>query len=598
MASPYTQDKRIASFSTPLGKDVLVLRKFHGTEGMNELFEFRVEAVTTERHLNFDRAVGDHCTLSARTAAGGARYFNGMLTEVQLLNEEDEGIVYRLVLRPWLWLLSKTRDSLIFHNKTAPDIISEVFKKHRFADYENHLSGDYPELEYCVQYRESDMDFVRRLMEQHGIGFYFRHKNGGHTLVMSDGTPAYQPVPGEKRPFIAVEKYHQREGEHFYQWATERRFTTGQVTLNDYDFKRPNAHLKAEHSADAASKNAKLEIYDYPGKYVERGHGADYARWQLEAARAADGLFEALGDCLSCGPGSLVTLSGHPDKVQNRRYLAVRCSHAFVAEAYRSRKQLEEQSYRGAYTFMDASRPYAPEAVTPKPYIRGPQTAVVVGDGEIDCDKYGRIKVRFHWDRKNDQSVRVRVAQVWASSGWGGIFIPRVGMEVIINFLEGDPDRPIVVGCVYNDDNMPPYDLPGEKNVAGWKSESTKGGGGYNEIAMDDTKGNELLRAHAQRDAETMVENDERREVKNNRKTDIGVNDTLNVGNELYIEANSKITLKVGESTLVIDPVSITLKSVNITASAQANLETSSKALAKHTADATMTIRGAMIFIN
>lgn len=599
MVSAYTQDTRLGSFKTPLGENKLVLQQFTATEAMSDLFEFRIAAISGEGELDFDKAIGRNCTLTMKTIDGESRYFDGLLTEAQLIAGDDEGLVYLLILRPWLWLLSKRRNSLIFHDKTAPEIIKEVFNRHAgVARFEQALSKSYPKLEYCVQYRESDMDFARRLMEEHGISFHFRHEPGKHTLVMGDGMLAYKPIPGGKRPFVIVEKRHQRETEHFFTWFPARKLTIGQVILNDYDFKRPAASMLCACSGDAKHANGMLEDYDYPGRYVEEQAGNGYAQARLDSARATDGRFHAEGDCLSCTPGSLMTLTDHPLTSHNRKYLALRCTHTFSSQAYRSKRQIAQEDYRGDYEFIDLERAYAPEAVTSKPYLRGPQTAVVVGDGEIDCDKYGRIKVQFHWDRENDHSMWVRVAQVWASDKWGGVFIPRVGMEVIVDFLEGDPDRPIIVGCVYNAQNMPPYDLPGQKNLAGWKSNSTAGGDGYNEIVMDDTKGDELLRIHAQHDLDTTVEHDERRLVRHDRETTIDVDDTLNVGNELFIEAKSKITLKVGNSTLVMDPTSITLKSLNITTEADANLETNSKGLAKHNADGMMTITSVLININ
>ncbi|WEX10878.1 type VI secretion system tip protein TssI/VgrG [Chelativorans sp. AA-79] len=597
--SPYTQESRVGNFKTPLGTDKLVLRRFDGIEGMNELFEYHIEAITTDQTIDFGQAIGGNCSLALKTVDGGTRYFDGILTEVVLVEETTEGLVYDLTLRPWLWLLSKTRNSLIFHNQSAPEIIQQIFGKHSgLARFEALLSRSYPTLEYCVQYRESDLAFARRLMEQHGINFHFRHEEGKHTLVLGDGARAYDPIAGDTRPFIGIVKRHQRESEHFHHWAPERRFTTGRVTLNDYDFKRPSANLRSERTGDAQHRNAHLEEYDYPGKYKVESNGQDYARWRLEGIRAADGHFHAAGDCVSCTPGQLVTLTNHPNGVHNKKYLALRCVHAFRTEAYRSvSATADEPAYDGRYEFIDATRPYAPEPVTPKPYLRGPQTALVVGSGEIDCDEFGRVTVRFFWDRNNDQSMRARVAQVWASEQWGGLFTPRVGMEVIVDFLEGDPDHPIVIGCVYNGTNTPPY-LPGEENISGWKSNSTPGGGGYNEFIMDDTAGDELVRLHAQRDLESTIENDERRTIGNDRTTTIGHNDTLTVGNNIMIEAGSQITLKVGGSTIVIDSTSITLKSMNVTGHATGHLETKSDATASHKASGPMEIRGLIVNVN
>ena len=613
----YTQDKRIGQFDTPLGKDKLVLRRFDGTEGMNELFEFRIEAIATESQIDFDKIIGKNCTLTMRTIDGGEREFDGILTEVQLLGGNTEGLIYRLALRPWLWLLSKRIDTRIFHNQTAPEIISKVFSKgpaSAFAKFEMSLTKTYPEMEYTVHYRESDMGFVCRLMEQHGITFHFRHEKGSHTLILGDSKSSYKPIPGNKRAYIPVEARHRRQEEHLFHWTPERRFTSGNVTLNDYDFKRPTASLISEKTGTAKYAHGNLEIYDYPGKFVQENDGKTYANVRLDMERAGDGHFLAAGDCVSCAPGHLMELDGHPQDDQNEQYLALRCIHSFVAEAYRSTRSGDNPSYHGNYEFARSDKPYAPPIVTEKPFVHGPHTATVIGEGEIDCDEHGRILVRYHWDRHEDKSMRVRVGQVWASQKWGGMYIPRVGMEVIVDHLEGDPDKPIIVGCVYNGDNKPPYDLPGSKNIAGWKSNSTPGGGGYNEFIMDDTKGNELVRMHAQYDLDSTVENDERRLVKNDRKTEVkhdetgkvgnnrkvrvDVNETLDVGQEILIEAGMKLTLKVGASTIVMDNMSITVTSPTVEVKASSMFKSQAGMISQHDGGASMVLQAGIIKIN
>ncbi len=599
MASPYTQAQRIGRLETPLGKDRLVFASFEGTEGLSQLFEYRIEAISTEKRiLGFDDAIGKHCTLTMSTVGGGERFFDGMLAEACWMGTRVEGNVYELILRPWLWMLSKRVNSLIFHEQTAPQIIQQIFGEHGgLADFQQSLSRNYPTLEYCAQYRESDMDFVCRLMEEHGISYHFRHSQGAHKLVMGDGASAYLPVPEVARPFIAVPGRHRREVEHLSLWRPQRKFTTGKVAMTDYDFKKPSANMKAEKSGDAAYEHGKLESYVYPGRYVNQGDGNDYAQVQLDMKRAEDSHIHAEGDCASLYPGSLVNLVDHPDGSQNRQYLVLRSEHRFSGESYRSGTGSAEV-YTGTYEFMSSDKPFAPPSTTPKPYIRGPQTAKVVGDGEVDCDKYGRILVRFHWDRKTDKSRRVRVAQVFAGQNWGAIFTPRVGMEVLVDFLEGDPDQPIITGCVYNGDNMPPFGLPGSKNISGWKSNSTTGGGGYNEFVMDDSKGSELVRFHSQKDLDGTVENDEKRRIKNDRESKIDNNDTLDVGNELLIKAKNKITIVVGKSSITIDQMSIKIESKNVEIEAGMQFKSNSKMLSQHEAGATMIINGKIVKIN
>lgn len=573
MASPHKQERRFGELHTPLGENKLVLRRFDGVEAVSELFEYRVEALSHKVEPNFDRIIGRNCTLELK--AEGSRYFDGILTEAQLIGIEHEDFIYRLVLRPWLWMMSKRTNCLIFHEMTAPQIIAKIFDENRgFAHYEQILSENYQVKEYCVQYRESDMAFVCRLMEENGISYHFIHEKGKHTLVMGDGVSAYKQVPGSKRKYIPTEAKHWREAEHFNIWRPERKFTAGKTTLEEYDFKNPTTELRVEKTNASDYANGELELFDYPGKYVEEGDGKNLAQWWLESEQATDQHFFASGNCLTCPPGYLMTLSDHPNSRYNEEHLILRAIHSYSAQYYGTTSRLDSDGYHASHELMSSRRPYAPPLVTPPPHVHGPQTATVVGDGDIDCDEYGRILVRFHWDRADDQSMRVRVGQVWASQNWGGIFIPRVGMEVIVDHLEGDPDQPIVIGCVYNDDNMPPYDLPGEKNKAGWKSQSTPYGSGYNEFVMDDTTGDELVRLHAERDLESKIENDERRDVGMNRKTKIGIKDTLDVGMQLNITAGMQISMTVGASTIVMTPASISITSpvVNVTATSAMNL--------------------------
>lgn len=611
MANSYRQDTRVGELKTPLGKDTLVLVRFDGVEGVSEPFEYRIEALSSRENIDFDGAIGKHCTLVMNTIDNRKRYFDGILTEVQWMGIRDGGFLYRLVLRPWLWVLSQRRNSLIFHNKTAPEIISLIFGKHAgLANFDQAgLSKPYPQLEYTVQYRESDMAFVCRLMEHHGISYMFEHTDGAHKLILFDTVSGRDPIPGGQRPYYPLTGQYRRDEEHFYHWIPERRLTTGKTTLNDYEFKTPSAQLLVERTGDAAYEHGKLESYDYPGKYVKQQQGSTYVQSRLDMERASDGRFLASGDCIGCAPGMLVELAKHPTKELNKTYFALRCTHSFLAEAYSSGAIADSsETYQGNYEFLRADRSYAPPVVTEKPFVHGPQTAKVVGPKgeEIHCDEFGRILVRFHWDRENDNSMWCRVAQVWAGRNWGGVFIPRIGMEVVVEFLEGDPDQPLVVGCVYNGDNKPPFDLPGNKNINGWKSNSTIGGDGYNELVFDDTKTKEVIRAHAQRDLDTTVENDERRtihhdrkttidndethKVGKDRKTNIGKNDKLDVGDTLTIEAGKQITLKVGGSEIVIDGQSITVKALHV--------GTKGMVTAKHEAAATLTVKGGMVLIN
>ena len=584
MALVLKQKSHIAELKTPLGKDELVLTRFVGSEGLSELFTFDIEALSETENINFDQALGSKCTVSV-TSHDRTRHFNGMLVEAQWTGTRENYFSYHLVLRPWLWLLSRVSDCRIFAEMKAPDIIAEIFSKHGFANYEKKLSDEnYKQLEYYVQYRETDLDFVTRVMEEFGIYYFFKHEDGQHTLVLSDSSSSHAPVPGgDTFPYRPRSASRSRE-EHLRHWVPVRRFNTGRVVLKDYDYFKPTAPLISESESASSYENSKLETFDYPGRYVETSDGDRFAKVRLEAEQASDNRRQGSGIAPSLFPGALMKFKEHPaGSSQNKEYLILRASHSLSSEWYRTgAPPSTEESYSGSYEFLPSDQPFRSLIYTPKPVIRGPQTAKVVGDGEIDIDEYGRILVQFHWDRKKDQSRRVRIGQVWSGKKWGGIFIPRVGMEVIVEFLEGDPDQPLVVGTVYNKDYMPPYDLPGDKNIAGWKSRSTTGGGeeDYNELIFDDTDGSELIRIHAQKDMTTTVENDRTTTVENNDDQTVNRNRTIQVDGMhtelvngiMTIESRTMIVLKVGMSSITMTPGSIAINSVAISLTGSASI--------------------------
>jgi len=341
-----------------------------------------------------------------------------------------------------------------------------------------------------------------------------------------------------------------------------------------------------------------LEVFDSPGRYANPGDGNKKAQAWRDMERSRDHHFHAEGDCVSCFPGGLLTVEDLSKSGLDGEYLALSCRHRYASQSYRTGgSESLPHAYEGHYEFIKSDKTYAPPRVTPKAIIPGHQTAKVVGDGDIDVDEYGRILVRFHWDQEQDQSRRCRVAQVWAGKQWGGMFTPRVGMEVLVAFLEGDPDQPYIVGALYNDKHMPPYDLPGEKTKSGWKSNSTTSNSGYNEFIFDDKDDNELVRLHAQRDLEAVVENDESRTVKKDRTTEITENDTKHVGQVLKVTADMKIELICGESKITMEPAKITIESIMIEIEAKAALNTKGLS-AEHAADAIMNIHAALVKIN
>jgi type VI secretion system secreted protein VgrG len=516
-----SQASHAAALKTPLGDNVLALNSFSGREGLSEPFEIQIEALSKQENVDFDKAIGQACTVSLKTYEQKQRFFCGILTHAQWtgseVGDDQEYFRYRLVLRPWFWLLAHRANCRIFLDKNVKDIIQQVFTDAGFSsgtDFKFRTTGNYDKIKYCVQYRESDFAFVSRLMEQYGIYYYFEHQDGQHTMVLADSRASHSAVKDlAKVNFHIQTDAYLRVEQQIDSWISDRRFSTGKIEFNDYDYLKPPKQLRASKEASENYTRSRFEIYDYPGKYDEQDKGKQFAQFRLEAEQALDRRRYAGGDAPSLFAGGLVTLDKHPTSAENKEYLIVRASHAYGVQLYGS-GQSGTAGYSGQYDFLPSDRPFRSLPLTPKPRICGIQTAKVVAkkgeDGEeISTDEHGHIWVQFYWDREPQKSCPIRVSQSWASKQWGEQFIPRIGMEVVIEFLEGDPDRPLVTGCVYNGDNKHPYTLPDDKTQSGVKSDSSKGHNGYNEFMFEDKKGDELVRMHAQKDHDVTVRNAE-----------------------------------------------------------------------------------------
>ena len=663
MALDLSQQNRRGKLYSKLADDTFGLLRFDGTDSINDLFEYRVEAVTALEVVDFDRLIGTNMTVEIEGRDKVMQYFDGIVTDTQWVGIQGDGLHYRFVLRPWMWLASQRRTQRIYHEKTAPEIIKDVLSAYA-SEIADDLSGSYETLEYTVQYRETDLSFVRRLMERYGINFYFHHEKGKHTLALFDEND--QALSIGTRPFITSQGANEAE-EHFWAFGAKRQLATAAVKVQGYNFTAPTQKMDAAQTVQTGHAHGALESYDYPGRHGDEGGARQEAKVRSRQERIRDTHYVGQGHVEALKAGYSMTLGGtHPDGLHGKDYLCIRAHHVYVGENFGSGgRVMQKESFRGNYEFLPIDVPCVPERKTFDTRMPGPQTARVVGGAgdEIDVDQYGRILVQFHWDMGGARSMRCRVAQVWAGNGWGAIFTPRIGMEVIVDFIEGDPDQPIVIGCVYNGDNMPPYGLPGEKNISGWKSDSTTGGGGYNEYIFDDTQGEELIRQHAQKDMHTKVLNDETREVDHDRTTTIGHDETRHVKNDekhtidkdstwlvkgnrktdvlgtekltvvgktdikcnddITIDSDTKITLKVKNSTIVLDPMNIKLAADmlidlqakmdlkmkgDMTALLEGGLQTKVKAgmdlttesnlMATHKAGAIMTIQGALVKIN
>lgn len=537
--SDLSQDERVGVLTTALGDVKLALSRFDGGEALSELFEFRIEAVSESPNIDFNEALGKSVTVKLKTADGKDRYFNGLLAEARWAGSRDSLHAYQLIIRPWLWLLSLTQDCRIFQNLQVPAIIKKVFTDRGLTDFREALQSSYPTLEYCVQYRETDFAFVSRLMEQWGIYYFFEYEDGKHTMVLADMKASHNPAPGlSEVDFIPTVEAGRRAVQHLEDWLRGRSVESGSFKLNEYDYNSPGANLLVDSDKPGGYAHDSMEMYDYPGEYAQRGDGETLVKVEAEAAQSLDDRRTATGTAMSLFPGSLVTLQKHPVGSENQEYLVVGCSHFFDGQRYRSGGAGGQPGYSANFEFTPSSRQFRAELNTDRPHIAGVQSALVVGKQgeEIDVDEQGRICVQFYWDRKKKASRRVRVAQFWAGSHRGAMFLPRIGDEVLVQYEEGNPDRPIVIGSVYNGSNPIPSQLPARKTHSGILTKSSKNSSGYNMLLFEDAVGQEYIKLRSEKDLMFKAMNNEQRTILNSQTEQVGGDETITVG-DMTIEA-------------------------------------------------------------
>ncbi len=548
------QQSRLVQVDSPLGGDVLLLQSMEGSEELGRLFHYELDLASENRAIKFDQLLGKPMGLAMELYDGGKRYFHGIACSCRQLTGSGQFAGYRVSLRPWFWLLTRTSDCRIFQNKTVPDIIKQVFRDLGFSDFEDSLSGSYREWEYCVQYRETSFDFVSRLMEQEGIYYYFRHEKARHVLVLADAYGAHATVDNYASvPFYPPDQ-QMRERDHFYDWQLAREVQPGSLALNDYDFQRPGASLEVRSSVSRGHSNGDHPLYDYPGEYVQSKDGEHYARTRIEAIHSQFERVQLRGRARGLGSGHLFKLTGYERDDQNREYLVVVARYQIRQEPYESGFEDTSEQFVSELDCMDASQAFRPLPLTARPIVQGPQTALVVGPGgeEIWTDQYGRVKVHFYWDRHDqsneNSSCWMRVSQAWAGKNWGAVQIPRIGQEVIVSFLEGDPDRPIITGRVYNAEQTVPYELPANATQSGVKSRSSKEGSpaNFNEIRMEDKKGAEQLFIHAEKNQDIEVENDESHWVGHDRSKTIDNDETVHVKHDRTETVDNNETISIG----------------------------------------------------
>jgi type VI secretion system secreted protein VgrG len=521
---PLQQHRQVA-ITTALGPDALVLNRFTVHERMNAPFDLQAELAAVDGSVDYNKIVGNKATIRLELGAKGTRYFNGYISRFVQTPACGGYARYQATIVPWLWLLARTADCRVFQRKSVPDIAEEVFGKDLFGSefYELRTSDSYPARRYCVQYRETDFHFVNRLLEAEGIYYWFEHKDGKHKLVLADGIGGSQPAPGyESLDFIEAQQGAKATRDAVTQWVMERQVEPVSYMLKDYDFKKPAQPLEANHDVSRQHGMARFAVYDFPGDYFEPDQAQRLARLRLEELQARHDLLQGATSARGLAAGAVFELHKHPRADQNRKYLITDLTLSVDAGEFASGGGGDE-FFNCHFTAIPSNTQYRPPRLTPKPLIQGIQTATVVGPAgeEIHTDKYGRVKVQFHWDRygKSDEnsSCWVRVAQALAGKKWGAICIPRMGQEVVVEFLEGDPDRPLITGSVYNDEQQVPYGLPAEKTKSAIKSNSSLGGLGFNEIRFEDSKGKEQVFIHAERNLDLRVKNDEMERVIGNR---------------------------------------------------------------------------------
>jgi type VI secretion system secreted protein VgrG len=551
----FKQLSRLAKITSPLGPDALLLKDMGGGEELGRLFNYELQLHSLDNAIDLNQLLGKPLCLSLQLDGGGERHFHGIVARCSQNVDQGQFASYQATLRPWLWLLTRTSDCRIFQNLTIPQIIKQVFRDLGFSDFEDALSRPYREWEYCVQYRETSFDFVSRLMEQEGIYYFFRHEQGRHVLVLADAYGAHTSVPGYASVPYYPKNEQQRERDHIHDWHLAQEVQPGSLELNDYDFQRPSARIDVRSAMPRPHTAGDYPLYDYPGTYVQSEDGEHYARTRIEALQTLHEQVELAGNARGLGPGHLFSLTGFSRQDQNREYLIVGARYYISQESGETGGGAASAQFGSSLTCIDAQQSYRPLPNTHRPIVKGPQTALVVGPKgeEIWTDQFGRVKVHFYWDRHDqsneNSSCWIRVSQSWAGKNWGSMQIPRIGQEVIVSFLEGDPDRPIITGRVYNAEQTVPYDLPENATQSGMKSRSSKGGtpANFNEIRMEDKKGAEQLYIHAERNQDIVVEVDESHSVGHDRNKSIGHNETVTIGNNRLRIVKQEDILSVGQ---------------------------------------------------
>jgi type VI secretion system secreted protein VgrG len=569
--SQFSQDNRLLSISDfSLGKDTFLLTSFRGTEFISGLFEFQIDVLSENHEIDPNKIVGRAVTVTVNNDQ--KRKVNGFIKSFTFGEVKGDSVrEYRMVMVPWLWFLTQTNDHRIFQEKNTKEIVSQIFSDLGFADFDFRAAGG-TKREYCVQHNETDFNFISRLLAEDGIAYFFEHSDKKHKLILVDQANAYAEVPETNLEYSkGTTPNSQITGwEHVYL------FKKGKWSLNDYNFKEPKKDLNVSTKTKSQfAKNDAYEHYEYPGFY-DTGIGSDLVKIRLDAEETHRNSVKGTSDCSSFFAGGKFKVAKHAVSSEKGSYLLASVTHKAIDSSYFPAQEAVS-GYTNEFICIPADVHFRPQNEYLKPVMKGPQSAVVVGPAgeEIYIDEFGRIKVQFIWDRegKKDEhsSCYLRVVQTWAGNQWGSSFIPRIGHEVIVNFLDGDPDRPLVTGSVYNGWNKPTYP---SKTQSGIKTRSTKEGTpqNYNELRFEDKKGDEQILIHAEKNFDTEVEHDQtltvdndrtktvkhdenstikhdrNKTVENNQTETIGKNKTIDVGDNHAETIGKNMTLSVGKN--------------------------------------------------
>jgi type VI secretion system secreted protein VgrG len=549
----YTQAERPIAVSTPLGEDVLLLRGYAGEEGISSPFSFTLDLLSEDASIDGEALLGSPVIVTTRLGNGDERPMHGLINRFTQLGRSGDLVSYRAQMVPWLWFLSLSSDCKVFQNLSVLEIMEQVFRAQGYSDFQIKCTRSYPKREFCVQYRETHLNFVSRLLEEEGIFYFFEHSDDKHLLILADSTSAVRPCPGQATARMVMQAGEWQEEDVVVALQREHAVHTSKVTLRDYDYLQPALQLES-----SVSGNGGPEVYDYPGNYADLGEGERYARLMLEEREAWRQVVRGESTCRAFRSGYRFDLTEHYRTDANQTYQLLQVQHTARIGGYRAGEE-ESFSYENSFVAIPHSVPFRPLRTAPKPVVQGSQTAVVVGKSgeEIWVDSHGRVKVQFYWDRdgqrNENSSCWVRVASTWAGKNWGFVQIPRVGQEVIVDFIEGDPDKPIITGRVYNAEQTPPYALPGSQTQSGIKSRSSKNGTGenFNEIRFEDNKGSEQIVIHAEKDMVVEIENDRSESVGHDEKVAIGNDRTESVGNNESITIEKNRTESVGGNETV-----------------------------------------------